>query len=324
MAGSFEINLWQGAESPPTRPRRCRLQTMTTPDRQWGTPRPRPRSALTDVHPHDVSNRAQGARQEQAANVADHARHDHRRGGRDHDGRARDRRAEPDRETGRSAGTNMIAVNSGNWSIGEVRQGQGMSTSSPSKMPPPSPRCRAFSMSRRASYTQPGHRRQPELVHADRGDRRGHAALIRSWPTMAGSYFTPQDVSSAAKVAVLGSVVADTLFGEGSILRARSSASAISPFVAGVMASKASIGDGPGSGRRGLAPHTAVQKKLLGSSTSTTSRCRRHLPRRRSRRRTRSSTRCAFATRSSRASRTTSWCARSKKWPASGPKRRGR
>ena len=26
---------WQGAESPPTSSRRCRLQTMTTPDRQW-------------------------------------------------------------------------------------------------------------------------------------------------------------------------------------------------------------------------------------------------------------------------------------------------
>ena len=57
-----------------------------------------------------------------------------------------------------------------------VRQGQGMSTSSPSKM-----RRHRRAAGRSAclagrQYTQPGHRRQPELVHADRGDRRGHAA----------------------------------------------------------------------------------------------------------------------------------------------------
>ena len=37
--------------------------------------------------------------------------------------------------------------------------------------------------------------------------------LIRSWPMTQGAFFTPQDVATAAKVAVLGSVVRDQLFG---------------------------------------------------------------------------------------------------------------
>ena len=36
--------------------------------------------------------------------------------------------------------------------------------------------------------------------------------LIRAWPLGAGAFFTPQDVATASKVAVLGSVVRDQLF----------------------------------------------------------------------------------------------------------------
>src|SRR6202011_1836539 len=36
--------------------------------------------------------------------------------------------------------------------------------------------------------------------------------LINAWPTQDGAFFTPQDVTAAAKVAVLGSVVRDQLF----------------------------------------------------------------------------------------------------------------
>jgi putative ABC transport system permease protein len=82
---------------------------------------------------------------------------------------------------------------------------------------------------------------------------------------MYGSYFTPQDVSSAAKVAVLGSVVADALFGEGvdptgQVIRIRNQ-----PFrVAGVMASKGQSAMGQDQDDVIFAPYTAVQKKLLG------------------------------------------------------------
>src|SRR2546421_150416 len=40
-------------------------------------------------------------------------------------------------------------------------------------------------------------------------------AAIRSWPAQFGSFFTEEDVTAARKVAVLGSVVRDQLFGVG-------------------------------------------------------------------------------------------------------------
>ena len=72
--------------------------------------------------------------------------------------------------------------------------------------------------------------------------------LIRTWPVKYGAFFTPQDVNSAAKVAVLGSTVADHLFGEdtdptGQVIRIKNQ-----PFkVIGVMASK---GSAPGATTR--------------------------------------------------------------------------
>jgi len=88
---------------------------------------------------------------------------------------------------------------------------------------------------------------------------------IRSWPTKYGAYFTAQDVSSAAKVAVLGTVVADTLFGPdvdptGEIIRVRNQ-----PFkVIGVMISKGQGAFGQDQDDTIFAPYTTVQKKLQG------------------------------------------------------------
>ena len=89
--------------------------------------------------------------------------------------------------------------------------------------------------------------------------------LIRSWPTKYGAFFSPQDVSGAAKVAVLGSVVADTLFGPdvdptGQMIRIRSQ-----PFkVIGVMASKGQSGTGQDQDDVIFVPYTTVIKKLQG------------------------------------------------------------
>ena len=90
---------------------------------------------------------------------------------------------------------------------------------------------------------------------------------IRSWPTMYGSFFTPQDVSSAAKVAVLGKVVSETLFGPdvdptGEIIRIRNQ-----PFkVIGVMSPKGQGAFGQDQDDTVLAPYTTVQKKLQGQT----------------------------------------------------------
>ena len=88
---------------------------------------------------------------------------------------------------------------------------------------------------------------------------------IRSWPTKFGAFFTPQDVNTAAKVAVLGTVVSDTLFGPdvdptGQIIRIRNQ-----PFkVIGVMTSKGQGPFGQDQDDTIFTPYTTVQKKLQG------------------------------------------------------------
>jgi putative ABC transport system permease protein len=89
--------------------------------------------------------------------------------------------------------------------------------------------------------------------------------LIRSWPVQFGAFFTPQDVNSAAKVAVLGTVVRDALYGEdadptGQTIRVRNQ-----PFkIVGVMSSKGQGTGGEDQDDAVYVPYTTVQKKLLG------------------------------------------------------------
>jgi putative ABC transport system permease protein len=80
-----------------------------------------------------------------------------------------------------------------------------------------------------------------------------------------GAFFTPNDVTSAAKVAVLGTVTSDALFGEGfdptgQIIRVRNQ-----PFkVVGVLISKGQSSMGQDQDDIVYTPFTTVQKKLLG------------------------------------------------------------
>ena len=89
--------------------------------------------------------------------------------------------------------------------------------------------------------------------------------LIRSWPTTLGAFFTPQDVTTASKVAVLGSVVRDQLFGPdtnpvGQIIRINNQ-----PFtVVGVMGSKGQSGMGQDQDDVVFVPYTTVMKKMRG------------------------------------------------------------
>ena len=148
--------------------------------------------------------------------------------------------------------------------------------------------------------------------------------LIRSWPTKYGSFFTAADVTGAQKVAVLGTVVSDTLFGPdvdptGQIIRLRSQ-----PFkVIGVMASKGQSsqgqdqddtifdalhdGDEEAAGAAEHQQHHGVGGQRATQIQDTAEAIRVAL-------------RVAPQDRSP-ATRTTSWCARSRKWPASRPRR---
>ncbi len=153
---------------------------------------------------------------QQDAHGAHDARDDHRRGGRDHDGRARHRRAVVDR------GADPVGRHQHHHRDGrQLHAGRR----------PPGPGRRQHARARRRGGDREGARRPVRggrIEHARRrssraartGARRCRAptSTCRSSgpgrPRM-GSFFTPQDVQSAAKVAVLGSVVRDQLFGAG-------------------------------------------------------------------------------------------------------------
>jgi putative ABC transport system permease protein len=165
----------------------------------------------------------------------------------------------------KSAGTNMILVNAGNWSFGGVRQGQ---RSSSTLTVEDADAIRALPG---VQYVSPGADTRAQVVAGNQNwstriEGTGvDMPLIRSWPTQYGAYFTQQDVQTAAKVAVLGSVVSETLFGEqvdptGEIIRIRNQ-----PFrVVGVLASKGQSAMGQDQDDTVFVPYTAVQKKLMG------------------------------------------------------------
>jgi putative ABC transport system permease protein len=165
----------------------------------------------------------------------------------------------------KAAGTNMITVMSGNWSQGGVRMGQGMSTrlrpeDAEAMRDVPGVQYVAATTETRGQVIA-GNQNWSTRVEGTDIDM----PLIRSWPTRYGSFFTSQDVRAAAKVAVLGSVVAETLYGpdvdpSGQMIRIRNQ-----PFrVIGVMASKGQSGTGQDQDDIIFTPYTTVMKKLQG------------------------------------------------------------
>src|SRR5690606_2177357 len=88
---------------------------------------------------------------------------------------------------------------------------------------------------------------------------------IRSWPLKFGSFFTEDDVRSAAKVIILGSNVSDTLFGEGvdptdTQIRVRNHVFR----VLGVMSSKGSSGGGINMDDQVFIPYTTLMRRITG------------------------------------------------------------
>jgi putative ABC transport system permease protein len=164
-----------------------------------------------------------------------------------------------------SAGTNMIIVSAGNFSQGGVRQGQGnASTLTPDDGA-------AISRLPGVQYAAAGSNTRGQIVAGNQNwntQVQGtdvDLPLIRSWQVKEGGFFTPQDVTTAAKVAVLGSVVRDQLFQPdadpiGQIIRISHQ-----PFtVVGVMGSKGQSGMGQDQDDTIFVPFTTVMKKLRG------------------------------------------------------------
>ena len=165
-----------------------------------------------------------------------------------------------------AAGTNMIMVSAGNFSQGGVRQGQGnASTLVPDD-------AAAIAQVAGVQYVAAASNTRGQIVAGNQNwntQVQGtdiDLPLIRSWSLREGTFFTPQDVTTAAKVAVLGSVVRDQLFPLadqspiGQVIRISKQ-----PFtVVGVMASKGQSGMGQDQDDTIFVPYTTVMKKLRG------------------------------------------------------------
>ena len=165
-----------------------------------------------------------------------------------------------------SVGTNLIVVSAGNWTSGGVRLGMGSS----SRLTPEDAEA-----IRRAvpgiAYLAPSVRTRRQLIvggqnwSASVEGTSSELPFIRAWPTQLGGFFGPEDVARDAKVAVIGSIVRDVLFGPsanpvGQMLRIGSQ-----PFrIVGVLATKGQSSTGQDQDDIVYVPYTTAQKKLMG------------------------------------------------------------
>ena len=165
-----------------------------------------------------------------------------------------------------AGGTNLITIRAGNWNRGGVSSGMGSSPRLKAddvdalREQVPDAQYLTASVSTRDQIIARGENWQTRIEGTDI-----EMPLIRFWDVALGTFFTATDVSSAAKVAVLGSVVRDNLFGEGAdpvgqTLRIRNQ----SFKVIGVMTTKGSASFGEDQDDTIFAPYTTVQRKLRG------------------------------------------------------------
>src|SRR5262245_11655982 len=166
----------------------------------------------------------------------------------------------------RSAGSNLVIVTAGSGTLGPVRQGQGATTTLTA----------ADADAIRSGldgirYLSPGLTLRTQVV-AEQGNwatqvqgASEELSALRSWALEEGSFFTAEDVARAARVAVLGSVVRDQVFGAGTdptgeIIRLRNQ-----PFrVIGVLTRKGQAAMGQDQDDTVIVPYTTAQKRLLG------------------------------------------------------------
>jgi putative ABC transport system permease protein len=167
-----------------------------------------------------------------------------------------------------SAGSNLIVVTAGSGGFGPVRQGQGAVTSLAAT---DADAIRSTLAGIR--YLSPGINMRAQVV-AERGNWNTQVqgagdelAALRVWPLQFGAFFESQDVVRAARVAVLGAIVRDQLFGPGTdptglVIRIRNQ-----PFrVIGVLSRKGQAAMGQDQDDMVVVPFTTVQKRLLGAT----------------------------------------------------------
>ena len=166
----------------------------------------------------------------------------------------------------RSAGTNVVTISAGSNSFGPVRLGTGNTTTLTA--------ADAEAIAKEIDgirYISPGANTRQQVVSGAANwntQIQGTGAdlpAIRAWSLQYGSFFTQQDVLMTAKVAVLGSVVRDQLFGAASDPTGEAVRINNQPFrVIGVLQTKGQAAFGPDQDDLVIVPYTTVQKKLLG------------------------------------------------------------
>ena len=166
----------------------------------------------------------------------------------------------------RSVGSNLVTVNAGAGRFGPVRGGQGGSSTltvgdaqairdqiAGIRHLTPGLNIRVQAISATGNWSTQAQGSNSELP------------AIRSWPTVQGSFFGDDDVKLASKVAVLGSVARDQLFGAGidpvgQTIRIRNQ-----PFrVVGVLSKKGQASFGGDQDDTIIVPYSTVQKRLTG------------------------------------------------------------
>jgi len=172
----------------------------------------------------------------------------------------------------KSAGSNIVMVSAGSGAFGPVRQGQGaVTTLVPADADAvlaqvPGIRYLSPSVNTRAQVVTSSSNWSTQIQGA--GDS---LVDIRSWPLQFGSFFTGADVTRAAKVAVLGSVARDQLFGAGADPTGASIRIRNQPFtVIGVLASKGQAAMGQDQDDLILMPLRTVQRRLIGNQDVST------------------------------------------------------
>jgi putative ABC transport system permease protein len=167
----------------------------------------------------------------------------------------------------RSAGTNLVIVMPGSATVGGARLGQGAMTTLDAAD------AHALGDVPGVAAVSPGVNTRGQVVASagnwstqiqGAGDQ---LAAIRSWSLEHGSFFSSADVSRAAKVAVLGAVVRDQIFGAGADPTGETVRVSGQPFtVIGVLARKGQSAMGQDQDDTVIVPYTTVQKRLTGTT----------------------------------------------------------
>ena len=166
----------------------------------------------------------------------------------------------------KSAGSNLVMINAGSGGFGPVRQGSGAVTT----LRASDADAIAQQVSGIRFITPTLNTRTQIVAETSNWNTQVQGANeqlpdIRSWPVQIGSFFTAADVASGAKVAVLGSVTRDQLFGAGADPVGATIRINNQPFrVVGVLSTKGQAAMGQDQDDAVVVPYSTVQRRLLG------------------------------------------------------------